>query len=42
MDLDNKESYEIIKNNWDTIKTTIQKEYDLSKISFNTWVSPLK
>lgn len=42
MDFDNKESYEIIKNNWETIKSTIQKEYDLSKISFNTWVSPLK
>ena len=42
MDLGNKESYEIIKNNQDIIKNTIQKEYDLSKISFNTWVAPLK
>ncbi len=42
MELENKESFEIIKNNWEIIKSTIQKEYDLSKISFNTWVAPLK
>ncbi len=42
MELSNKESFEMIKNNWETIKNTIQKEYDLSKISFNTWVAPLK
>lgn len=42
MGLDNKESFELIKSNWETIKSTIQKEYDLSKISFNTWVAPLK
>lgn len=31
-----------IKDNWDLIKETLRKEYDLSDISYNTWVSPLK
>lgn len=30
-----------IKENWDLIKQTIKKEYDLSNISYNTWVEPL-
>lgn len=30
-----------IKENWDLIKQTIKKEYDLSNISYNTWVAPL-
>lgn len=30
-----------IKENWDLIKETIKKEYDLSNISYNTWVAPL-
>lgn len=42
MALINEEDFEIIKNNWDTIKETIRKEYDLSSISYNTWVLPLK
>ena len=31
-----------IGNNWEEIKITIKKEYDLSDISFNTWIAPLK
>ena len=31
-----------IRDNWETIKETIRKEYDLSDISFKTWVQPLK
>lgn len=31
-----------IKENWDLIKDTLRKEYDLSDISFHTWVEPLK
>jgi len=33
---------DIIKENWNIIKETIRKEYDLSDISFNTWVKPLE
>ena len=32
---------EFIKENWDVIKDTIRAEYDLSDISYNTWVKPL-
>ena len=31
-----------IKENWEEIKESLRKEYDLSDISFRTWVSPLK
>ncbi|MEG1847430.1 MAG: chromosomal replication initiator protein DnaA [Lachnospiraceae bacterium] len=31
-----------IKEQWDMIKDTIRREYDLTPISYNTWVSPLK
>lgn len=31
-----------IKENWDLIKETIKTEYDLSEISYNTWVKPLR
>lgn len=31
-----------IKENWEEIKESLRKEYDLSDISFNTWVKPLK
>ncbi|MBR1693336.1 MAG: chromosomal replication initiator protein DnaA [Lachnospiraceae bacterium] len=31
-----------IKDNWDMIKETIKKEYELSDISYNTWIVPLK
>lgn len=31
-----------IKENWDLIKETLKTEYDLSEISYNTWVKPLR
>lgn len=31
-----------IKEMWETIKETVRTEYDLSEISYNTWVAPLK
>ena len=31
-----------IKKNWDLIKETLKTEYDLSEISYNTWVKPLR
>lgn len=30
-----------IKENWELIKQTIKKEYDLSNISYNTWIANL-
>ena len=30
-----------IEENWDLIKETLRTEYDLSDISYNTWVKPL-
>ncbi|MCM1252442.1 MAG: chromosomal replication initiator protein DnaA [Clostridium sp.] len=30
-----------IKENWNLIKETLRKEYDLSDISYSTWISPL-
>ncbi len=33
---------ETIRKQWDQIKDTIRKEYDLSNISYSTWVEPLK
>ena len=32
---------DFIKDNWDLIKDTLRTEYDLSDISYNTWVKPL-
>ena len=31
-----------IQKKWEEIKLTIKKEYDLSDISFKTWIAPLK
>lgn len=31
-----------IKENWQTIKETIKREYDLTEISYKTWVEPLE
>ena len=31
-----------IKDRWEEIKETIKKEYDLSDVSYNTWILPLK
>lgn len=30
-----------IRENWDLIKDTLRKEYELSDISFSTWIAPL-
>lgn len=30
-----------IKENWDFIKDTIRKEYDITNVSFKTWIEPL-
>lgn len=30
-----------LKENWNSIKETLRNEYDLSDISYNTWVKPL-
>lgn len=32
---------DFMKENWDLIKETLRNEYDLSDISYNTWVKPL-
>ena len=31
-----------IKERWDEIKEILRHEYDLTNISFNTWVAPLQ
>ena len=31
-----------IANRWEEIKEIIKKEYDLTDISYNTWIKPLK
>ncbi len=31
-----------IKENWNLIKETLRKEYELSDISYSTWIEPLK
>ncbi len=33
---------DLIRENWDTIKETVKREYELSPISFHTWVEPLQ
>ena len=32
---------DFIEENWELIKQTIKKEYELSNISYNTWISKL-
>ena len=32
---------DVIKENWDLIKETLRKEYELSDISYSTWIIPL-
>ena len=32
---------DFVKESWDLIKETLRNEYDLSDISYNTWVKPL-
>ena len=31
-----------IADRWDEIKEIIKNEYDLTDISYNTWIKPLK
>lgn len=31
-----------VGNNWELIKETLKKEYDLSIVAYNTWIAPLK
>ena len=31
-----------IRDNWDAIKETIRREYNISDISYQTWVKPLE
>ena len=33
---------DLIKENWTLIKETLKKEYEISSISFDTWIEPLK
>ena len=33
---------DVIKENWDLIKENIKNEYEISSISFTTWIKPLK
>ena len=33
---------DLIREQWEHIKETVKKEYDLSDISYNTWIVPLK
>ena len=33
---------DFIKNKWELIKETVKIEYDLSEISYSTWIAPLK
>ena len=35
------EPMESISKKWDEIKETLRKEYELSDISFATWIEPL-
>jgi len=32
---------DIVKEKWDSIKESLKTEYDLSEISYNTWIKPL-
>ena len=31
-----------IKEKWDEIKDTIRKEYELTDVSYDTWIKPLR
>lgn len=33
---------ELIREKWTDIKETVQREYNLSSISYNTWIKPLE
>jgi chromosomal replication initiator protein len=36
------ETINMLRENWNIIKETVRKEYSLSDISYNTWISPLQ
>ena len=31
-----------IKKKWDEIKETVRKEYELTDVSYDTWIKPLR
>lgn len=33
---------DMIKKNWDKIKETVRREYDISSIAYTTWIDPLQ
>ena len=33
---------DIIKENWEEVKETVRREYNLTNISFSTWIAPLE
>lgn len=33
---------DMIKENWDIIKETVRREYDISSIAYTTWIDPLQ
>lgn len=40
--MEKNEYFDYLKKNWETIKESIRNEYDISDISYNTWIKPLK
>lgn len=34
--------YETLKEKWEQIKENVKEEYDLSSVSYNTWIKPLE
>ena len=40
--MEKNEYFDYLKKNWDTIKENIRNEYDITDISYNTWIKPLK
>ena len=33
---------DIIKDNWEEVKETVKREYNLTNISYSTWIAPLE
>ena len=31
-----------LKENWDAIKDTLKENYDISKVSYDTWIVPME
>jgi len=40
--MDHPSSFETIKEKWDDILSYLKNEYDLTEVSFSTWIAPLK